>query len=216
MNARFTPALRFDWLTGAYDFFLRLTFPERKIKQALIDQMLLSGSERILDFGCGTGTLSIMLKEQYPKVTVMGVDVDDKIIAIAEKKIKQRGLQISIQKYNGEDLSGFGNQQFDKIVSSLVFHHLPTNKKRTVLSQIYKLTKKEGELHIADFGKPKNNYTKIAFNLFRRFDGVENTAVNAEGLLPDFITDCGFPKVEILQSFPTAFGTIDLIKAFKS
>ena len=216
MSARFVPALRFAWLTDAYDFFLSLTFPERKIKQSLIDQMSLNGSETILDFGCGTGTLAIMLKEQYPRLNVIGVDVDDKIIAIAESKIRQKGLQISVRKYDGEDLSAFGIQQFDKIVSSLVFHHLPTRNKRMVLSQLYKLIKPEGELHIADFGKPKTLYTQSAFGLLRRFDGVENTAVNVNGLLPRFIKDSGFFKAEIVQSFNTAFGTIDLINAFKS
>lgn len=64
MASEFIPALRFKSLTRLYDFFLSLTFPEKKIKQALIDQLQLSGNETILDFGCGSGTLAIMIKEQ--------------------------------------------------------------------------------------------------------------------------------------------------------
>lgn len=175
--------------------------------------MALTGNQTVLDFGCGTGTLAIMLKQQYPAINITCVDVDDKIIGIAEKKIKRKGLAITVKKYNGEDLSVFGVQQFDKIVSSLVFHHLPTAKKRSILSQLYKLVKPGGQLHIADFGKPKNFYTRTAFSLWRKFDGLENTQVNAEGHLPTFIKGGGFSEVNVMQSFNTAFGTVDLIKA---
>lgn len=213
MASDYVPALRFRPLTRLFDFFLSATFPEKKMKQALINQLQLSGTETILDFGCGSGTLAIMMKEQYPSVNIVGVDVDAEIIAIAEKKIKAEGLAISIKKYDGESLSLFAHQQFDKIVSSLVFHHLPTRKKRTIFSQLYRLVKPGGELHIADFGKAKNLYAKMAFGLFRRFDGLENTQVNAEGRLADFVKGGGFAEVEIVQSFNTAFGTVDLLKA---
>lgn len=209
----FIPALRYKKLTRFFDFFLAVTFPEKKIKHALIHQLQLKGNEAILDFGCGTGTLAIMIKEQYPSVNIIGIDVDPEIIAIAENKIKRKGLSIPIKRYDGENLSLFGHQQFDKVVSSLVFHHLSTSKKRTIFSHLYRIIKPGGELHIADFGKGKNFYTKAAFEFLRRFDGVENTAVNSEGLLPVFIKGCGFNEVEILQSFNTAVGTVDLIKA---
>ncbi len=125
-----------------------------------------------------------------------------------------RNLLIQLKKYDGENLSFIGNQHFDKIVSSLVFHHLPMDTKRKVFSQLYQLIKPEGELHIADFGKAKTVYTKIAFEIFRRFDGEENTRINAKGLLPDFIKGGGFTEVEFLKSYNTAFGTVDLLKCY--
>lgn len=214
MSAKpFVPALRYRKLTKLFDFFLALSFPEKKVKQALINQLQLKGNETILDFGCGTGTLAIMIKEQYPSVNIIGIDVDDDIIAIAEQKIKARGLRIPVKKYDGQNLPFIGYQQFDKIVSSLVFHHIPTPAKRSLLNQLYRLIKPGGELHIADFGKGKNLYTKAAFGIFRRFDGKENTQVNADGLLPEFVKGGGFSDVQILSSFNTAFGTVDLLKA---
>lgn len=216
MASTYVPALRFKALTKVYDALLSVTFPEKKIKQVLINQFHLTGIETVLDFGCGSGTLTIMVKEQYPSVHIIGVDIDAEIIGIAEKKIKAKGLAIPIKKYDGESLKIFGHQQFDKIASSLVFHHLPTAKKRAVFSQLYSLLKPGGELHIANFGKPKSLYTKQAFSLLRRFDGVENTSVNAEELLPHFMKESGFSDVKKTQSFNTAFGTVDLIKASRT
>ena len=92
---KFVPALRYKWLTGLYDILLRVTFREKIIKQAVIAQLNLQGNETILDFGCGSGTLKIMIKEQYPEVNIIRINVDEQIIAVAEKKVKEKGLSIN-------------------------------------------------------------------------------------------------------------------------
>ncbi|TKK66285.1 class I SAM-dependent methyltransferase [Ilyomonas limi] len=213
-TSSYIPALRYHWLTGFYDFLLGITFPEKKIKQALIEQLNLTGNETILDFGCGTATLSIMIKKNFPSVRIIAIDVDDKVLSLAEEKIKQAGEIIELKKYDGEDLPFNACHCFDKIVSSLVFHHISTMRKRIILGQLPKLLKPKGEFHIADFGKASSLYTKLAFAIFRRFDGEENTRVNALGLLPEFIKEGGFQEVKITQSFGTAYGTVYLIKSF--
>ena len=209
----FIPALRFKPLTPLYDFLSGRFFPEKKIKQGLIDQLQLKGDETILDFGCGTGTLAIMLKEQYSMATIIGVDIDEQILAIARKKIDAKGLNVQLEKYDGQDLSSLGAKRFDKIVSTLVFHHISTKGKRIVLKQLLLLLKPSGELCIADFGKGKTLYAKIATELFKRFDGIESTSVNANGLLPEFIRAAGFKNVQHVRDYNTAFGTINLLKA---
>ena len=213
-KSEYIPALRFHWLSPKfYDRILYFTFPEVKIKRTLINQLQLNGNETILDFGSGTGTLAIMIKEQFPSADITGVDVDEKIIGFAEKKINAKGLKILLHRYDSGNLPFFGNKQFDKVVSSLVFHHISTSNKRKIFSQLYRILKPGGELHIADFGRPKNIYTKLGFSILRKFDGLENTKVNAEGLLPEFIKGGGFNNVHILKSYNTVFGTVDLIKA---
>ncbi len=87
MNSKsYIPAFSFSKLTRLYDFFLRITFPENKIKKALIEQLQLKGTETVLDFGCTSGTLAILIKERFPNVNITGIDVDDEILAIAEVK----------------------------------------------------------------------------------------------------------------------------------
>lgn len=207
----YIPALRFNWLTRFYDLLLGLTFPEKKIKQALIDQCQLAGQERILDFGTGTATLSLMIKQQYPDVAVTGIDVDYKILNMAQKKA---GSLIQLWKYDGTRMP-FTESSFDIIVSSLVFHHIATVNKKNVLQDLYRIVKPGGKLHIADFGKAHNLYTKLAFGIFRRFDGEENTRVNSKGQLQDYIEKAGFKNVNETRYFNTLFGTIKLIQASK-
>ncbi len=208
----YIPALRYNWLTKFYDSLLGITFPEKKIKQGLIDQCSFAGSETILDFGVGTATLSIMIKQQYPFMQVTGIDVDEGILQIAEKKI---GLGIQLRLYDGYKIP-FPDNTFDKIVSSLVFHHITTINKKDILHELFRVVKPGGELHIADFGKASTLFTKIAFGIFRRMDGEENTRINSRGLLPTFIKEAGFTNVKETQYFNTLFGTIKLISATKN
>lgn len=213
-NNSYKPALRFHWLTRFYDSLLNITFPERKIKDALIQQAAFKRNEKVLDFGVGTATLSIMMQQLFPSLQVTGLDVDAKILSIAKEKIARNNLPIHLQQYDGEHFP-FDNNSFGKVLSSLVFHHLPTSVKTKVLKEIFRVLQAGGELHIADFGKPRNWYSKLAFGIFRRMDGEENTRVNARGQLPSFISDAGFSNIQETIYFNTAFGTVMLIKAVK-
>ena len=210
----YIPALRYNWLTQFYDTLVSITFPEKKIKNALVRQALFNKDDNVLDFGVGTATLSIMAQQQFPSLQITGLDVDEKILNIADGKIKKLSLPIRLQQYDGEHFP-FPDGHFDKVLSSLVIHHLPTASKKIVLKEILRVLKPGGELHIADFGKGSNIYTKLAFGIFRRIDGEENTRVNAKGLLPAYISDAGFKNVQETVNFNTAFGTVVLIKAVK-
>lgn len=211
-NTAYIPALRYNWLTKFYDSLLSITFPEKKIKQALIYQCSFTGNERVLDFGVGTATLSIMIKQQFSSVNITGVDVDSKILEIAKNKVNG---DVQLIQYDGSYLS-LSDRSIDKIVSSLVFHHIPTANKKIVLKELYRILKPGGELHIADFGKANNLYAKLAFGIFRRIDGEENTRTNSQGLLSEFIKLAGFKNVKETKYFNTLFGTIKLISAVKN
>ena len=211
----FIPALRFNWLTQYYDTLVRLAFPEQELKSELVNQIHATENSKILDFGCGSGTLAIMIQKAYPHASVTGVDVDPEILFIAEKKVSESGLKIKLVKYDGINLPFDGKEVFDIVVSSLVFHHLSTNNKEVALKEIYNALKSGGKFFILDFGKPRSIYTKIAFAIFRRLDGEENTRVNAYGHLSTFVKNSGFITVEELKLRNTALGTVTLIQGTK-
>ena len=211
---QFIPALRYKPLTGLYDFLVGITFPEKKIKLALLEQGDLKNDFAVLDFGCGTATFLIMGKKQYPKMNFSGLDVDDEILKIASTKIKKENVNVELVGYDGSHFP-IADKLFDGIFSTLVFHHLSTKNKKNALSEIFRVLKDDGELHIADFGKAKNGATRLLFHFFRFFDGLENTSVNAEGKLMEMIREAGFSNVQSLNNFNTAFGMVELIKATK-
>ena len=207
----YIPALKYGFLTPFFDLFLGLLTPERKFKGALISEAEIKPGQKILDFGCGTATLTIMAKTSCSEADVAGIDIDEKIIEIAEKKVEKSGLSIEIVHYQGGKLP-FEDGTFDKVISSLVFHHLTTIQKNTVLNELYRILKAEGSLLIGDFGKPKNFLMAFLSNLLRLLEPIDD---NIRGKLPKMIRQAGFQEAVETRYFNTVFGTISIYKAIK-
>ncbi len=109
----------------------------------------------------------------------------------------------------------FGAKSFDRVVSSLVFHHLSTEDKRRTLSKVRKLLKPGGELHIADWGEARNRLMRLAFLGVQLLDGFETTSDNVQGRLIPLMKEAGFMYVQETHHEMTVFGTLSLYRALK-
>lgn len=210
----YIPALRYDWLTPFYDTLVRLTTRERAFKKALIDQAELESFDRVMDLGCGTGTLAILIKKTHPQTAVFGVDGDLKVLEIARTKARASNVAIEFKHGMSFELP-FAEGAFDRIVSSLFFHHLTSESKRKTLQNVFHVLRPGGELHVADWGLPANFLMKAGSLGVKLLDGRETTTDNFSGLLPVIIEENGFRNVRQGMYFNTLFGTIRLLKAQK-
>lgn len=210
----YVPALRFNWLTAFYDLVIRSTMPEERFKTSLINQAGLQDAHRVLDFGIGTATLSLLAKLRAPKAEITGVDVDEKVIAIAKEKIASSHADIKIDRYDGSRLP-YPDNHFDRVISSLVFHHLDRQQKEICLREIRRVLKANGELHVADWGKAQNAFMRALFFLVQILDGFGTTRDNVNGLLPAIMTEAGFAGAGETGRFSTVFGTLSLYRARK-
>ena len=211
----YIPALSHDWLTPFYDSLIRWTMPESTFKRRLIEQIRIKSGNRVLDLGCGTGTLTRLIKRNHPDATVVGIDGDPKILEIARKKADQAGLEITLDEGMSFELP-YPNASFDRVVSSLVFHHLNRDSKLATLSEVHRVLRAGGELHIADFGKPQNALMRVASFPWQLFDGFQTTADNVNGLMPELISSAGFVEVHESARYMTLFGTLSLYASRKS
>lgn len=213
-NEKYIPALSYDWLTGLYDPVVALTTREGAFKNALVDQAGIADGHRTLDLGCGTATLSILLKQKQPNAVIVGIDGDAKILQIAKKKAHKAGVDITFDEGMSFDLP-YEDESFDRIVSSLFFHHLSRESKLETLREVNRVLKPDGEFHVADWGLPTSRLMRGASYLIQFLDGFETTADNFNGLLPKLITDAGFTFVEETVHFNSVFGTIRLHKCLR-
>jgi len=213
-SEKYIPALSYDWLTPYYDPVVRLTTREKVFKKALVEQVKIKAEHRVLDLACGTGTLTILIKNTQPQAAIIGIDGDAKILEIAKTKAKESGVEIKFDKGMSFDLP-YEDASFDRVVSSLFFHHLTRENKLKTLSEVKRVLKSNGEFHIADWGLPANSLMKGSSYLIQLFDGSETTADSFNGLLPKLMTDVGFEAVEETNSFNSLFGTIRLHKSRK-
>lgn len=211
MSHKYISALKFDFLTKLYDPSIKIVMPENLFKNTLIEQANILSGHRVLDFGCGTGTLTIMAKTKSPESIIIGIDVDEKIIDIAKKKIALQRLDIEIDKYDGNAMP-YENESFDKVISSLVFHHLIGEQKGNTLKEIYRILKPNGEIHIADFGRPRNRMMKLISYFLQLLEPITD---NIKGLIPNYLKAAGFIDVGENKYFNTIFGTLSLYNARK-
>lgn len=210
----YIPALRFHWLTPYYDAVVGITTRERTFKQALIKQACIEPGMRVLDLACGTGTLTVWIKQVHTQAEVIGVDGDRNILKLAIKKSKKANVDVQFDCAMSDKLP-YSSSHFDRVVSSLFFHHLSwENKQRTVL-EIYRVLKPDAEVLIADWGKPSNFLMSILFLFVQLLDGFKNTQENKSGKLIELLEYGGFKDTKQLQSFNTIFGTLVLYSAKK-
>jgi len=208
---RFLPALRFGMLTHLYDPVMKVTVPENKIKNSLVQQANIDKDKRILDLGCGTATLTILIKKLHPDAEVIGLDGDPNILEIARSKVSASGFDIALDTGMAFELP-YPDQNFDRVISSLMLHHLTRENKKRTFKEVFRILRPGGELHVADFGKPQNFIMYIISLIMRR---LEETEDNINGLLPEMFHDAGFVQINETARYMSVFGTISLYRAVK-
>jgi ubiquinone/menaquinone biosynthesis C-methylase UbiE len=214
MSDRYVPALGFRWLTPLYDAVVRLTTRERTFKEALLDQANLAPGQQVLDLACGTGTLTVWAALRAPGLRLAGLDGDAEVLRRARDKATAAGLEIAFDEGFSTSLPYPGGR-FDRVLSSLFFHHLDRDSKARTFAEAFRVLKPGGELHVADWGRAANPLMRAAYFSIQLLDGFDNTADNVRGLLPGLMQNAGFSSVTETRRFATMWGTLSLYRAHK-
>ena len=121
--------------------------------QAVEKQIDLLSDKEILDFGGGTGLLTLPLAKQAKSVTL--VDISEKMLEQARLKAEQQDIK-NIQFLEQDLLEKPLEQEFDLIIVSRVLHHMPDLDE--ALSLFHQHLKEDGQLLLADFTKTEANH----------------------------------------------------------
>lgn len=210
----YVPALGYHWLTPLYDTVVRTTTREQVFKQALLAQAKLAAGQDVLDLACGTGTLTVWAAQQAPGIRLHALDGDSQVLDRAKAKARNAGVEIQWQHGRSTALP-YAEGQFDRVLCSLFFHHLLPDAKQQSFSEIARVLKPGGELHVADWGKAANPLMRLAFYGIQWLDGFPNTADNVAGRLPQFMQSAGLAEAAETRRFSTMWGTLSLYRAVK-
>lgn len=210
----FTPALGYHVLTPLYDLAIAGLTRESVWRSALVEAAALKPGERLLDVGCGTGSLLGRLQERYPDAVLTGLDPDPAVLVKARRKA--RALGTTPQFHQGFLTAGYlkAHGPFDVIVSSLVLHQVPMAVKRSLLTLMREGAAAQGRLLIADYSWQRTAMMRFAFrNTVQRLDGRTDTQPNADGVLPALLFEAGWTDVQEIRVIPTWTGSISLFTA---
>jgi ubiquinone/menaquinone biosynthesis C-methylase UbiE len=211
---RYVPAAGLRGMTRFYDSVIAITMRERLFRGRLAEQVLsdLPGSGRIADVGAGTGTFAIELAAAAPTAEVVGIDGDPQVQAIARAK---RGASAVEWKPGLADELPLAEQSCDRVVMSLLLHHLDAGGKRRALTEAHRVLREGGRLHVADWGKPQDPLMRAGLFTLAIFDGFDGIRDHAAGRLPSFIEDAGFGPVERHDQLRTVWGSLALLSAVR-
>ena len=208
---RYVPALGYRFLTPLYDTTVALMTREATWRKAFVKQIAPDQRDVVVDVGCGTGTLAVMLKRASPYTTVYGIDPDPDVLGRAEIKARDKGVLVHFMKgYGAEVAERAASLRVTKVISSLVLHQVPLVGKREILGNMYAALKPGGEIHIADYGLQRSPAMRLLFRQVQHLDGYEATQPSADGIVPVLMEEIGFDNVRENRVIATPTGSISL------
>jgi trans-aconitate 2-methyltransferase len=111
-----------DWDASTYD---RVSTPHQSWSVELIERLALTGSETVLDAGCGSGAVTVQLLDALPDGKVYAVDVAPSMVAHTRASLADRGVDVFQQDLTELSLP----EPVDAIFSSATFHWIPDHDK---------------------------------------------------------------------------------------
>lgn len=190
-TASYSPALGLDWLLPLYDPILRAVIPEEAIKRQLVTLAAIGAGHRVLDLGCGTATLTVLIKAMHPEAEVVGLDPDAAALQRARDKSTAAGLTIAYDLGVATALP-YGDASLDRVLSAFVFHHLSTDQKRGTMREVLRALKPGGTFTVLDFGRPPTAAGRLLAPLLHPGRHARD---NVRGRLPEFMREAGFAAV---------------------
>jgi len=212
VKARYIPALSLRWLTPLYDPLLKWGMREETFKRRLIERVRIQAGQRVLDLGCGTGTLTVMLKQSASGAQIFGIDGDGEVLAIARTKAEQAHVDIHWDYGLAHHLP-YPDNSFDVVVSSLMIHHLGNADKVRAFCEVRRVLRPGGRLHILDFGRPFSLLTRLQAGLMKN---LEEAADNFAGRILPMLKEAGLGAASEAEHTNTIFGPIWFYEAAKA
>lgn len=204
----FLPAAGRDIFLPLYDPITRLLGVDTA-REALLAQAQLQPHQRVLDIGCGTGTLAVLIKRRQPTADVIGLDPDPKALARARRKAERAGVTIRFD-HGFSDALGYPDGAFDRVFSSMMFHHLRAESKPKTLGEIRRVLRPGGRLELLDFAGPHSSPRGWLARLIHSHEELKD---NDEDRVLALIRDAGFSQAKPTRGWETLFGRLAFYQA---
>lgn len=144
----YLPPAGVEWLLPVYDPWLRLLGGDR-MREALLSQMAPAPGHRVLDVGCGTGSLVVLVEERHAGVVAVGLDPDRRALALAQQKAKRAGVRIQFNRGFSDQLP-YRDASFDRVCCTFMFSLLSPTQQEATLREVNRVLRDGGSFHLLD------------------------------------------------------------------
>lgn len=193
---KYIPSAHLDILTPFYDLGCGLIGLGKRFRLKIIGHMNITGTERALDVGCGTGALLIVLKGLYPDVISEGLDPDEQALRIARRKSVNEGLEITWRTGRMQNMP-FDENSFDIVISTLAFHHVGKLEKIEAMKECLRILRPGGRFLLLDIAPDELALSgRTLFKILRIFE-----PICSDQQLLAFMKEAGFSGTRELGKF---------------
>jgi ubiquinone/menaquinone biosynthesis C-methylase UbiE len=150
-HQHFLPAMGAHGPLALYDPFTRL-LGARRLQERLVDQARIRPDDRVLDIGCGTGNLTLLVATRYPTASVVGLDPDPAALDRARKKAAKGKLSAAFDQGFAEELP-YPDRSVDVVLCSLALHHVTEEHRIQSLREVARVLRPGGTFHLLEMAK---------------------------------------------------------------
>ncbi len=123
--------------------------------------------DRVLEVGCGTGTVAVLAARAGAAVTAF--DVSAAMLEVAREKVAVEGLgdRVELEETSISGMDHYPDESFDVVISTLVFSELSPDEQGYVLDHAYRILGSGGRLALADEARPRTVWMRLLHGLLR-------------------------------------------------
>jgi ubiquinone/menaquinone biosynthesis C-methylase UbiE len=206
----YVPAAGHDRWLSLYDPLTRLLGAHAALRELLAQAALTNGA-RVLDIGCGTGTLATMVKLAHPEVEVIGLDPDPKALERAKRKAENAGVAVEFVCGFADSIP-YADASFDRVLSSFMLHHLTLDEKQAALADVARVLKPGCALHVLDFVSAHDRPRGALARMLHADDHLTDSGNDRTVAL---LERAGFENAAEVGSRRTLFGPVSFYRAVR-
>ncbi len=162
-----------------------------------LDLARLPAAGRVLDLGCGDGTLALELARRLgPEGVVHGVDASPDRLAVGHERVVRAPEPRPVFDVARADALPYGDGTFDRVVSVRMIHHLPAGERARTVAEVQRVLAPAGEVLLVDFPPrdevPRGLGARLVHAIMSRLDPTHGEPV----ALAPLLSDASFEAVE--------------------
>lgn len=130
---------------------------EARMLELTATRAQLEDGQRILELGCGWGSLTLWMAEHYPQAKITAISNSATQREYIEAQLQKRGFNnVTVKTVNMIDYQGEGDSVFDRVVSVEMFEHMKNYQ--LLLERISGWLKPTGQLFVHIFTHKDTSY----------------------------------------------------------
>ncbi len=151
------------------DFFKKRMKEYQNFVDFFTEELQIKNNSKILEIGPGPGWITILLAKKNPTFHIIGLEISEDMIRVANENKKNQGFDEKISYIHGDanNMIGLEDDSFDAVLTHDSLHHWEDPIK--VLNEIHRVLKKDGRFCISDGRRDLGFGAKVIFNIIKHF-----------------------------------------------